>query len=116
MEFTLTYRGIPIGLAESQDARGLSVVRATPLAALNAIRPLLPKWAATHVTAIGARGLSESVEWLDAHGAAVPAVRVDVWLTEDGQLLVFTAFDPLGAGIPAVIPPRSRPGSGEADG
>lgn len=116
MEFTLTYRGIPIGLAESQDARGLTVIHAKPLAALEAIRPRVPKWLGSRVTAIGARGLSESMEWRDAHGTAVPAVRVDVWLAEDGQLLVFSAFDPLGAGVPAVLPPRSTSGSGEADG
>jgi hypothetical protein len=115
MEFRLTYCGIPIGLAESQDARGLSVVRANPLAALEAIRLQLPEWPERRVTAIGARGFSERVEWRDAHGAAVPAVRVDVWLSED-QLLVFTAFDPLGAGVPAVMPSHSTLGSGEADG
>ena len=76
----------------------------------------MPEWPGTRVTAIGARGLSEGVEWRDALGAAVPAVRVDVWLTEDGHLLVFTAFDPLGPGVRAVMPARSTPGSGEGDG
>lgn len=116
MDFTLTYRGIPIGVAQTQDARGLAVVSARPLAALEAIRAQLPRWVGTRVTAIGTRGLSESVEWRDPQGAAVPAARVDVWLADDSQLLVFTAFDPLAAGVPAVLPPRRTSGSGEADG
>ena len=116
MDFTLAYRGIPIGIAQTRDARGLAVVPARPLAALDAVRQQLPRWVQTRITAIGARGFSDSVEWRDAQGAAVAAARVDVWLADDGQLLVFTAFDMLAAGVPAPFLPRSVPGLDEADG
>jgi hypothetical protein len=46
----------------------------------------------------------------------VPAARVDIWLAAGGQLLVFTTFDPLAAGVPAVMPPYRRSGFGEDDG
>lgn len=116
MDFTLTYRGIPIGVAQTQDARGLSVVPARPLAGLEAVLTQVPRWDGAHVTAIGARGLSESVEWLDAQGEVVPTSRIDVWLADDGELLVFTAFDALTAGVPAMLPPRGKSSFNEADG
>ena len=115
MDFMLTYRGIPIGRAQTPDARGLGVVPARPLTGLDAVLTQLPKWDGARVTAIGARGLSESVEWLDAQGATVPASRIDVWLADDGNLLVFTAFDALAAGVPAVVPPRARSSLNAAD-
>ncbi|HKW08889.1 MAG TPA: hypothetical protein VJO33_00835 [Gemmatimonadaceae bacterium] len=116
MDFTLTYRGIPIGIAVTQDARGLAVIATRPLAALEAIRAELPQWVRTGVTAIGARGFSDALEWRDRLGAAIPAARIDVWLTDDGELLVFTAFDALAVGVPAVVPQRGRSNSNEADG
>ena len=116
MEFILTYSGIPIGLAECRDARGLSVVQAKPLAALEAIRDRVPQWPEARVTAVGACGLSESIEWRDTRGAAVSATNVDVWLNTDGQLLVFSSFDSIGAGVPAADPPGSTSDGGAADG
>ncbi len=116
MDFTLTHRGIPIGIAHTGDARGLAVIEAKPLPAVDAIRSHIPKWTGVRVTAIGARGLSESVEWHDERGTVVPAARVDIWLAAGGQLLVFTTFDPLAAGVPAVMPPYRRSGFGEDDG
>ncbi|AHG92822.1 hypothetical protein J421_5287 (plasmid) [Gemmatirosa kalamazoonensis] len=116
MLYTLFHHGVPFGSVEASGPAGLGVVHASPLASLEVLQRSVPRWKAAGVTAVGAGGLSDGVEWRDALGAVVVAARVDVWLAAPGELLVFTLFDADGTSVPAWARSVRRAGADETDG
>jgi len=117
MLYTVLHRGVPIGTTEADDPRALSVVMVRQLAAFEALRAAVPQWRGVRgVTAVGAAGFSDGLEIRDELGAPVPATRLDLWLVDPAQLLLFIQFDQTGAPVGATLRPARRAGPGVADG
>jgi hypothetical protein len=108
MQYLLLHRGIPIATTDVDDPRALSAVLMRPLAAFQGIRLAVPEWNRVgNITAVGAAGFTDALELRDALGAVVPAARLDLWIADDGQLLLFAQFDASSAHVGArFIPPR----------
>lgn len=117
MLYTVLHRGVPIGTTEADDPRALSVVMVRQLAGFEALRAAVPQWRGVRgVTAVGAAGFSDGLEIRDELGAPVPATRLDLWLVDPAQLLLFIQFDRTGAPVGATVRSARRAGPGVADG